>query len=277
MKTILTLLIAVLCTVTVAAQKLPKIKGSGIVELKEVSITEPFNAITIDGDIEVELTQGNENGYSIETDDNLMEVAQFGVADSTLTVSMTHRITRKKKFNVLIKTSDLARVELNNGAQLESNKKLTGFNLDLIAGKSTKFDLDVDYTNTVALSLSLDASGNLESAAKQTKFQLNDRSSLKVSATTDSLSINVIDYSKLTMSGSATNAQINIKDNGKLLGKDTSLNSVEINLKDKAEGTVNAKENITLYAKDTSTLQLYGDAAITISGLKNKARILKKE
>lgn len=277
MKNIFILLVAVLCTVTVAAQKLPKIKGSGIVELKEVSITEPFNAITIDGDIAVELIQGDENGYSIETDDNLIEVVQFGVADSTLAVSLTHRITKKKKFNVLIKTSDLARVELHNGAQLESNKKLTGSNLNIIAGKSAKFDLDIDYANTVAVSLGLDASGDLESTAKNTKFQLADRSSLKVFATTDSLSINVIDYSKLTMSGSATNAQINIKDNGKLLSKDTSLNNVEINLKDKAEGTVNVKENITLYAKDASTLQLYGDAAITVSGLKNKAKILKKE
>ena len=277
MKKIFILLVAVLCTVTVAAQKLPKIKGSGIVELKEVSITEPFNAINIDGDIDIELIQGDENGYSIETDDNLIEVVQFGVADSTLSVSLTHRITKKKKFNVLIKTSDLSGVELNNGAQLESNKKLTGSNLNIIAGKSAKFDLDIDYTNTVAVSLSLDASGDLESNAKNTKFQLTDRSSLKVSATSDSLSMNVTDYSKLTMSGSATNAQINIKDNAKLLSKDTSLNTVEINLKDKAEGTVNVKENITLYAKDTSTLQLYGDANITVSGLKNKAKILKKE
>ncbi len=277
MKNIFILLAAVLCTVTVAAQKLPKIKGSGIVELKEVSITEPFNAITIDGDIDVELIQGDENGYSIETDDNLIEVVQFGVADSTLSVSLTHRITKKKKFNVLIKTSDLARVELHNGAQLESNKKLNGSNLNIIAGKSAKFDLDIDYTNNIVVSLNLDASGNLESTTKRAKFQLNDRSSLKVSAITDSLSMNVIDYSKLTMSGSATNAQINIKDNGKLLAKDASLNAVEINLKDKAEGTVNVKENITLYAKDTSTLQLYGDGNITVSGLKNKAKILKKE
>lgn len=277
MKNILTLLIAVLCTVTVAAQKLPKIKGSGIVEINEVPLVEPFSKIVIDGDMEVELIQGSENGYSIETDDNLMEVVQFGVADSTLTVSMTHRVTRKKKFNVIIKTTDLTHIQLDNGGQIESNKKLKGDAITLVAGKSSKFDLDFEFTNSIKVMLSLDASGTIESAANKVQYQLNDRASLKTISTSDTLTVNATNSSKLNLNGSAVTAQINVKDAGKFLAKDASLTNVEINLKDKAEGVVNAKDTITLYAKDASTLELYGDAAITISGLKNKAKILKKE
>lgn len=266
-----------LITTTAWSQKLPKIKGSGIVELKEVELTAPFTTIAVDGDIAVELIQGDENGYSIETDDNLLEVVQFTVADSTLSVKVTHRITKKKKCKVLIKTAAVQGIELTNGAELESNKQLQGTSLNLIAGKSAKFNLDLAYTNTIAVSLNLDASGTLESKASHIQYQLNDRSSLKASSTSDSLRINVVDYSKFNLSGAAPTAHINVKDNAKLLAKDCTLDTVEVNLKDKAESVLNVKENITLYAKDTSTLQLYGDATITVSGLKNKARILKKE
>lgn len=276
MRRLLILLVLLITTVGVA-QKLPKIKGSGIVEINEVPLVEPFSKIVIDGDMEVELIQGSENGYSIETDDNLMEVVQFGVADSTLTVSMTHRITRKKKFNVIIKITDLKHIQLDNGGQIESNKKLKGDAITLVAGKSSKFDLDFEFTNSIKVMLSLDASGTIESAANKVQYQLNDRASLKTISTSDTLTVNVTNSSKLNLNGSAVTAQINVKDTGKFLAKDASLTNVEINLKDKAEGVVNAKDTITLYAKDTSTLQLYGDAEITVSGLKNKAKILKKE
>ena len=97
----LLLLCTVLITGAVWSQKLPKIKGSGIVELKEVALEEHFDAIKIDGDINVELVQGDNSGYSIETDDNLIETVEFSVADSVLYVTLNHRITKTVSYTHL--------------------------------------------------------------------------------------------------------------------------------------------------------------------------------
>jgi len=36
-------------------QQLPKIKGSGIVTLEDITITDPFDRIDLDGDFDIEL------------------------------------------------------------------------------------------------------------------------------------------------------------------------------------------------------------------------------
>jgi len=86
-----------LVSMSAFAQQLPKIKGSGIVTLKEVEIEESFDTIDIDGDFDIELNQGNTDLYTIETDDNLIDVIQFTVEDNTLKISATHRIVKKKR------------------------------------------------------------------------------------------------------------------------------------------------------------------------------------
>jgi hypothetical protein len=276
MRRLLILLVLLITTVGVA-QKLPKIKGSGIVELMEVSITEPFNAIEVDGDIDVELIQGGENGYSIETDDNLIEVVQFTISDSTLAVSLTHRITKKKKFIVTIKSSDIAVIDLKNEARLESNRTLKGNDLTIVGGNGTKFDLDVEYTNDVAIELYSNAEGELKSKSLNNHIKLDDRASLKMYTVTDSIHINTTDNSRLTLDGSAEAATISCKENAKIMAKEAALKNVDITLSESSDAFINAKETITLYAQDTSVLELYGDPEITVSGLKNKAKILKKE
>jgi hypothetical protein len=122
----LLLLCIVLLSSAAWSQKLPKIKGSGIVELQEVALQEHFDAIKIDGDIDVELVQGDHSGYSVETDDNLIETVAFSVKDSVLYVTLKQRITRKKKLVILVETPIIQYIELQNEAGVESKRALYG-------------------------------------------------------------------------------------------------------------------------------------------------------
>ena len=266
-----------LLTSTMWSQKLPKIKGSGIVEFQEVALEQGFSAIKIDGDLVVELVQGDESRYSIETDDNLIETVEFVVADSILTVSLNHRITKKKKCVISVETPAIDYIELQNEAELESKKTLIGENLVIVGGKSTKFDLDLEFSKTVAVELYSDAEGKLSSKAGIQTVKLDDRAALELYSVTDSLTANTTDNTKLTLDGTIKAAQLDGKENSKLDGRKLSIETVELNLSQGADAAINVKETITLYIQDTAVLELYGDPEITVSGLKNKAKILKKE
>lgn len=276
MKRLLTLLIMLAATAS-WSQKLPRIKGSGTLEVMDVALTEAFHAIALDGDMDVELVQGEDNGYSIETDDNLIEVVDFSVVDSTLYVSLNHRITKKKKFLITIKTTDISRIELKNEVNLESNKTLTGESLTIIAGMSSKYELDLAFEEGVQVDMYSNAEGILKTKSKLSTVKLDDRASLKMYGVVDSLSIDITDNTNMDLDGTVRAATLALKESSKLMAKEASLAQVEIALSHSTDAFVNAKETITLHAQDTSVLQLYGDPEITVTGLKNKAKVLKRE
>lgn len=276
MKQLLTLLI-LLITLSTWSQKLPKIKGSGIVEVMDTKLIEPFNAISLDGDMEVELVQGGRDGIRIETDDNLIETVEYSIANNTLYISLSHRITKKKKLNITVTTGNIEQIELKNEANVQSNITITGKQLAIIAGKSTKYELDVAIKDGVYIEMYSDAEGVLKTKSVKSVVTLDDRASLKMYGVSDSLTVGITDYAKLALEGTMKTAILNLKKEAKIAAKDASLSQVDINLSEASDAVINVKETITLHAQDTSEIELYGNPEITVTGLKNEAKILKKE
>lgn len=275
--TLLTTLLIVMTTATGWSQRLPKIQGSGVLKVTSVTLEEKFNTVLIDGDIEVELVQARKNGYSIESDDNLINAIEFNVENKKLHVYLTHRITKKKEFKVTLKVNDIERIELKDGAKMNSQNTLKGEVLTLVAGKSTKYDLDVAHEEAVDVEMYSDAEGTLKIASKESEVKLDDRASLKMYTVLDLITAEVKNSAELELDGTIQKATLEIKEGAKITAKKAAFSEVDINLSNNADVTINAKETITLYAQDSSVLQVYGDPKIIISGLKNKAKILKKE
>jgi len=275
--TLLTTLLIVMTTATGWSQRLPKIQGSGVLKVTSVTLEEEFNTILIDGDIEVELVQARKNGYSVESDDNLINAIEFNVENKKLHVYLTHRITKKKEFKVTLKVNDIERIELKDGAKMNSQNTLKGEVLTLVAGKSTKYDLDVAHEEAVDVEMYSDAEGTLKIASKESEVKLDDRASLKMYTVLDLITAEVKNSAELELDGTIQKATLEIKEGAKITAKKAAFSEVDINLSNNADVIINAKETITLYAQDSSVLQVYGDPKIIISGLKNKAKILKKE
>lgn len=275
--TLLTTLLIVMTTATGWSQRLPKIQGSGVLKVTSVTLEEEFNTVLIDGDIEVELMQARKNGYSVESDDNLINAIEFNVENKKLHVYLTHRITKKKEFKVTLKVNDIERIELKDGAKMNSQNTLKGEVLTLVAGKSTKYDLDVAHEEAVDVEMYSDAEGTLKIASKESEVKLDDRASLKMYTVLDLITAEVKNSAELELDGTIQKATLEIKEGAKITAKKAAFSEVDINLSNNADVTINAKETITLYAQDSSVLQVYGDPKIIISGLKNKAKILKKE
>lgn len=258
-------------------QQLPKIKGSGIVTLEEVALTDPFDRIDIDGDFDIELRQGSTNQYTIETDDNLIEVITFRVENNTLKIFGTHRIVKKKMLKITVTAATITEIHLNNEATVKADRLIKGENLLLTAGKGSKFDLDLEYTGAVNLELFSDAEGTLKTKSQSSKIRLDGRASLKMYVLLDTLESQLSDTSKLTLDGIINETKLTLTGSAKLSAKEVLLTTADITLSDSSDAYMNVKEAITLYAQDTATLELYGDPTITVNGLKNKAKILKKE
>ena len=275
--TLLTTLLIVMTTATGWSQRLPKIQGSGVLKVTSVTLEEKFNTVLIDGDIEVELVQARKNGYSVESDDNLINAIEFNVENKKLHVYLTHRITKKKEFKVTLKVNDIERIELKDGAKMNSQNTLKGEVLTLVAGKSTKYDLDVAHEEAVDVEMYSDAEGTLKIASKESEVKLDDRASLKMYTVLDLITAQVKNSAELELDGTIQKATLEIKEGAKITAKKAAFSEVDINLSNNADVVINAKETITLYAQDSSVLQVYGDPKIIISGLKNKAKILKKE
>jgi hypothetical protein len=258
-------------------QQLPKIKGSGIVTLEEVELTDAFDRIDIDGDFDIELRQGSSNQYTIETDDNLIAVVTFQVENNTLKISGTHRIVKKKRLEIILTVSALTEIHLNNEASIKGDRLITGTNLLLTVGKGSKFDLDLAYTEAINIELFSDADGTLKTKSQKNKITLDGRATLKMYALVDTLESQLSDTSKLTLDGIVNDTKLTLSGSAKLSAKEVLLTTADITLSDSSDAYMNVKEAITLYAQDTAVLELYGDPTIAVNGLKNKAKILKKE
>ena len=67
-----------LFTISVFAQRKPKIKGNRVVT--QISETLPdFNAIVLQDDLDIVLKKSFGPGYEIEADDNLIDILKFKV------------------------------------------------------------------------------------------------------------------------------------------------------------------------------------------------------
>jgi len=276
MKIVIFICAFVVCT-SAFGQQLPKVKGSGIVVLEEHELEVSINTLIVEGDFTIVLSQGEAPFYSIETDDNLLEFIKFEVEDSTLTISANHRITRKKKLDIQVTLNTIRAISLDDGAKMEGNKTLKGERLNITAADGATFEFDVEYLDVVQLALYTNADGSIQAKTGYGNISLDNRASLDAYFVSDSLMIVQNDTAKMKLDGSVEESTVKIKDNGKFEAKEASLNKIKLNMSDSSDAIVNCKEQLEIYLEDSAVLDIYGDPEIKVEGLKNKARISKKE
>jgi len=251
MKIVIFICAFVVCT-SAFGQQLPKVKGSGIVVLEEHELEVSINTLIVEGDFTIVLSQGEAPFYSIETDDNLLEFIKFEVEDSTLTISANHRITRKKKLDIQVTLNTIRAISLDDGAKMEGNKTLKGERLNITAADGATFEFDVEYLDVVQLALYTNADGSIQAKTGYGNISLDNRASLDAYFVSDSLMIVQNDTAKMKF-------------------------KIKLNMSDSSDAIVNCKEQLEIYLEDSAALDIYGDPEIKVEGLKNKARISKKE
>ena len=199
-------------TLAVQSQRKPKIKGNRtVIEVKEV--LPPFTKIELRDDLDVSLRRSTEEAYSVQADDNLIDVLKFRVEDSTLMISSFYQITSKKKLEIEIAYTQLTSITLSDG-RLKTLDKVSSEELTVTTLGSAKIELGAD-TGLVTINMQDNSAGT---------FNL----------TTDSLSVNLMNKAEASIYSNSFNNLLTMKDNAGLEIEGTADN-FEIALNDDAD------------------------------------------
>ena len=275
MKKITILTILLLCSFFINAQKKAKVKGNKIVTEVTKDILETFNAIEIDDNLEVNLRQGNQNGYFLMADENLIDIVQFKVKDSILKIFTTNKIVSSKKLEITLTVNEIEHIILKNDAKLTGEGELSSEKLYLSAYNSSKFELHIK-ADDVTVTLHRNAGGKLRIKSENTTFLVTDRTDLKASVVSDKVRATLTKKSQLKLEGDSNYAAYNLKDNSKLDGKTMKVTSADLYTSNTSDVHVYASRNLELYAQGKSNVYVYGSPKMEIKGLTDKSKIIKK-
>ncbi|PWK23262.1 putative autotransporter adhesin-like protein [Maribacter polysiphoniae] len=272
MKNCITLIVLLVCFQTFAQRK-PKIKGNkNVIEVQEELPF--FNAIKLVDDLELVLQKGPNNAYTINADDNLIDVLKFKVADSTLVIGSFYKITSKKKLDIVVTYTDLETISMIDG---KVNMK------DVIS--SDRFTVNLDGPSRLELNATAPimtvnmkgmSSGDFNLASDSLHISLKDRVDARIYAVGMSNTIWMSENASASMEGNADVLNVKLKGNSNLKAERMEATSVVADMKGSPNVKIKALEEFKLASRGSSKTQLYGDPKIIIEAFLDTSQLLKE-
>jgi hypothetical protein len=271
-----TVLLLVLLVSTLAlAQKNEKIKGSKTVTIEQKEIGD-FDAIELNGNIEVYLDRGEKCELKIEADDNLHDIITLDLSAKTLRINTTKTATNYKKLIVRVTyTKELKRITTKDDTILFAIQEIQ---LDDIAFES--YDNSVLNLNVNSGNFSLKSSDKskteLNLKSEKAAIELSKNASLKALISTLELKSDLYQKSKAVLEGDVVNANIRLDNNASFTANNLVLQNAELLAESYSICSINANASISIDASGHSEIQLYGDQKIEIKRLADNAVLSKK-
>ena len=257
------------------AQKKEKIAGNKEVKTLTKDIDADFLNLEIDDDIEVTVKQGRTTNYVLTADENLVPEISIDVRGNTLYIKTEKQITNSKKLRIYLTVNSLTGILLKNGAKLRSDGLLSLQALALTAQQSSRFDLDLE-TESLEVNLLDKSGGDLNVETEQATLLMNGRTDLDAEFKVREFTVALQKRAKLKLNGKAKEAMISVNDAVSFRARHFEVDDAEISMADKADVEIKVSDNLSLYAKDRSIINLYGNPKLDVKGLDDKARINKK-
>jgi len=275
MKNTLLVTLCSLLFLSCAAQKKPKIKGDrNVLEINNI-ISEPFNKIIIDDGLEVDYIPSETPFYRLETDANIAKGMKFEVVDSVLTIYSENRIVSSKKLKIELSAKNIEAITLKNDASMEAKRVLESKKMLFTAATGSRFDLDFNADNLVMI-LSENAGGRVKIKSDMATINMSGRSDLKGDISTKEMAVSLADNAELTLDGNSDTAKLNATNGSGLKLDGLKLTSGSLNASGKSDVYLNVSETLDLYAKDKSTIYIYGEPTMNVTGLVDDAKIEKR-
>ena len=275
MNKIITSICVLFMLTSCGAQKKSKISGNKQVVTINKDIDELFDFIDIDDGLEVTVRQSNKDSYLLTADENLVGVITVAVRENTLYIATTKRITSSKKLNIYLNVNSFKGVNLKNGASLESDGLLNLSAFALTGHQDSSFELDLE-TESFEINLLDNSEGDVNVRTDEATIIMNGRSDLDCKLKTDELTIALEKNAELSLNGNADEAKITVNSSANLKAQRFEVDDAEINMADRANVSIEVSDNLTLFGKDKSTLNLYGSPELNVKGLSDKSSINKK-
>lgn len=275
MKKVSLLLLTLVFSLNFFAQKKIKIKGDKNLTTVTNKIDNGFNQVEIDDALEVTINQGEENSYSLTTDNNLQDIIQFTVSDSILKIYTTNRITRSKKLEIGLTFINIEHITLKNNSRIEGDGRIESDAMYINTYNSSKFNLDIKADNIV-VTMQEGGNGKLNTYSTSTTIVMDDKTKLKASVIAEKINVALTELAQLKLNGDSNSATFNLKDSSELNANKMKVTSAELNISNNSNAYVYAGKKLEIYAKGKSNIYVYGNPKIDIKELTDKSKIIKK-
>ena len=268
------LLIVLLSTCMVHAQRKPKIKGNkSVVEVREDLPS--FNAIALNDDLEILLQKSSKEGYSITADDNLIDVLKFKVEDSTLIISSFYKITGKKKLDITINYTELKAITLRDG-KINMKDVISSDELYVNTFGASRLELNATAA-LMYITMEGMSSGDFNLASDSLNITLKDRIDVRIYSVGDSNTINMYNNASAKMEGTTSSFQVNLFENANLKAEEIEATTVYAVLEESSTARLYAIEKLELSSKGSSKTYFYGDGKIVLLDFLDTSQLHKEE
>lgn len=269
----LALVLVLLMSAGAWAQRKPKIKGNrNPVEINES--LPPFKYLRLEDDLEVRIRQQGSDGYELRVDDNLVDVLQFQVQDSTLVISSFYEITGSRALDITIFFRELAGVEVLQGriiGEAEFNTDLFRLRTEGAAGAELRL-----RASLCDVTLSGNSRADLNIGAESVVVRMAERSDATIYADGNTLSAELADNADLTLEGIGDHAVLRLSGESGLSARKLVAGILEANLSGAASARIHAGTSLILDASGQSRTYLYGEPAVTLRRFTDRAELHKE-
>ena len=274
MKKCLVLLIVALVSVGLQAQRKPKIKGNkNVVEVREDLA--PFKGIELLDDLDIVLQKSNQSGYSLELDDNLVDVLKFKVEDSILKISSFYNITSKKKLDITIYFEELSSLSMMNG-KITMADVIAADRLKVTIKGTSRLELNAT-ADIIDITMEEISSGDFNLASDSLNLILKDRIDVKVYATGANSSVYMYKNASAKLEGTTDRLQAKLYGNTSLKAERLEANSVVLLSEDSPSAEIRAINDFQLSSKGAAKTGLYGNPKITITEFLDTSQLDKEK
>ena len=269
------ILLFVLFTTVLFAQKKEKIKGSKTVTVEQRAVGN-FEALLVEDNLEVHLERGEKTELKIEADDNLHDIISMDLSDNTLRIYTTKQATNYKKIIVRVTyTKDLNLITAKDEATVNAIQELLLNTITLKAHDESKLFLNVN-TKDFLLQADDKSKTELNLKSENTTLELSKNSSLKALVNTTDLKVDLYQKSDATLEGTAVNAMLRLDNNASFTGNKFTTKNADITTESYTNCSLFVETTVIIDAANKSEIQLLGSPKIEIRKFADEAKLIKK-
>jgi hypothetical protein len=262
MNKITCIVLLLLASFSVQAQKKEKLKGSKIVAIEQKQ-TEHFTDLEVTDDIEVSLIKGVVHGVELEADDNLMGALGMSMNGGTLILSAAQEISGYKKFSIRVTyTDELKSVTARSKSQVTALEQVALDEITFRAYNEAKLYLNVG-AKAVSLILDDKAKAEVNSKAEATTIELSKNAEVKALVASTLFKCDLYQKSSATIEGDVIDFKLRMDNNTSFTGKKLTAKNVDLVAEGYATCNVFAETLINIEASGHSEVDLYGEPGVT--------------
>jgi hypothetical protein len=275
MKKYIAILLLLLSTAIITAQKKETIKGSKKVTIEQREIGN-FHGLEVDDNIEVYLERGEVASLKIEADDNLHDIITVDLQDNTLRIYTTKEAIRYRKLMVKITYSkDLNSVTSRNDVTINAIQQVLLDSISFRSFDDSKLFLNVNVKDFL-LQSNDESKVELNLKSETSKIVLSKDATLKSLIITGEFACDLYQKSTANIEGSTTNAVFRLDSNSHLIANKLTVKNIDLTSEGYSNSAVYAETSIIISASDKSEIQLFGEPKIEMRKFVDEAQLLKK-